>query len=147
MSAFMSEGGMYHKHISGMLYHTFLVVMLGSTVLAKSVEEVVRSNDHNVLFWHDHSERYTPRPTGEIMLEGIGTDGNVSIEGATVLFKVLESDSFWKILYASISDDKHQNTSTIRCNIKYVLDDLDFLLRQKLCAKTILLMYRSWAML
>ncbi len=59
------------------------------------------------------------------MSEGTGTDGNVSIEGATLLFKVLGSDSFWKILYASLSDDKHQNAHTIRCNIEHVLDDLD----------------------
>ncbi len=90
----MSEGGTYHKHICGMLYHTFLVVMLGSTVLTKSVEEVVQSNNINVLFWCDHSDSYTPRPTGEIMLVGIGTDSNVSIERVTLLFKVLGSDSF-----------------------------------------------------
>ncbi len=113
MSEFMKEGGTYHKHMSGMLYHTFLVVMLGSTVLAKSVEEEVRSSNFNLMFRRDHSEGNTPRQTEEIMSEGIGTDGNVSIEGATLLFKVLGSDSFWKILYASLSDDKHQNAHTI----------------------------------
>jgi hypothetical protein len=41
MSEFVKEGGTYHKHMGGMLYHRFLVVMLGSTVLAKSVEEKV----------------------------------------------------------------------------------------------------------
>ena len=113
MSEFMKEGGTYHTHMSGMLYHAFLVVMLGSTVLAKSVEKEVRSNNFNLMFWHDHSERYTPRQTGEIMSEGIVTDNNVSIEGATLLFKVLGSDSFWKILYASLSDDKHQHAHMI----------------------------------
>jgi hypothetical protein len=56
----MKEGGTYHKHMSGMLHHTFLVVMLDLTVLAKSVEEEVRSNNFNLMIWHDHSERYTP---------------------------------------------------------------------------------------
>jgi hypothetical protein len=60
MSEFMKEGSTYHKHMSGMLHHTFLVVMLDSAVLAKSVEEEVRSNNFNLMFWHDHSERYTP---------------------------------------------------------------------------------------
>jgi hypothetical protein len=67
--------------------------MLGSIVLAKSVEDEVRSNNFNLMFWRDHSGHYTPQQTGEIMLEGIGTDGNNSIEGATLLFKVLGSDS------------------------------------------------------
>jgi hypothetical protein len=61
------------------------------------------------MFWRDHSECYTPQQTGEIMLEGVSTDGNVSIKGATLLFKVLGSDSFWKILNGSLSGDKHQN--------------------------------------
>jgi hypothetical protein len=125
MSEFMKEGGTYQKYMSSMLYHTFLVVMLGSTVLAKSVEEEVQANDFNLMFRRDHSERYTPRQTGEIIAEGIGTDGNVSIEGATLLFKVLGADSFWKILYASLSDGKHQNAHTIRCNIEHALNDLD----------------------
>jgi hypothetical protein len=42
MTEFMKEGGTYEKYCRAMLYHTFLVVMLGSTVLAKSVEEKVR---------------------------------------------------------------------------------------------------------
>jgi hypothetical protein len=37
----MKDGGTYEKYCKAMLYHTFLVVMLGSTVLAKSVEEEV----------------------------------------------------------------------------------------------------------
>jgi hypothetical protein len=41
MNEFMKEGGIYHKHMSGMLYHTFLVVMLVSTLWAKSIEEEV----------------------------------------------------------------------------------------------------------
>ncbi len=41
-----------------MLYHTFLVVMLGSVVLAKSVQGEVQLNDSNLMFWRDHSERY-----------------------------------------------------------------------------------------
>ncbi len=90
----MKEGGTYHKHMSGMLYHTFLVILLGSTVLAKSVKEELQSNNFNLMFWRDHSECYTPRQTGEKREGGIGADGNVSIEGTTLLFKVLGSDSF-----------------------------------------------------
>jgi hypothetical protein len=41
MREFMKDGGTYEKHCKAMLYHTFLVVMLCSTVLAKSVEEEV----------------------------------------------------------------------------------------------------------
>ncbi len=45
MNEFIKQGGTYHTNIQTMLYHTFLVVMLGLTMLAKSVEEEVRSND------------------------------------------------------------------------------------------------------
>ena len=41
MCEFMKDGGTYEKHCKATLYHTFLVVMLGLTVLAKSVEEEV----------------------------------------------------------------------------------------------------------
>ncbi len=61
-----------------------------------SVEEEVRSNDRNILICRDHSERYTPCQTGEIMSEGIGTDGDVSMEGATILYKAKGSDSHRK---------------------------------------------------
>jgi hypothetical protein len=88
-----------------------LVAVVG--ILAKTVKEEIRSNNFNLMFWHDHSECYTPQQKGEIMSEGIGTVGNVSIEGGTYLFKILGSDSFWKILYASLSDDKHQHAHTI----------------------------------
>ena len=125
MNEFMALGGTYHKHITAMLYHSFLVVMLGSTVLAKNVAEAVKTNDNNLLFRRDHSERYTPRQTGEIMSEGIGTDGDVSIEGATLMYKIEGSATFRKILYASLSDDKKQDASTVRCNIEHVFNDLE----------------------
>ena len=99
--------------------------MLGSTVLAKSVKEEVLSNDNNILIRRDHSERYTPRQTGEIMSEGIGTDGDVSMEGATVLYKPQRSESHRKILYTHLSDDKKQNGSTVRCNTEHLLNYLD----------------------
>ncbi len=41
MHEFMKDGGTYEKYCKAMLYHTFLVVMFGSTMLAKSVEEEV----------------------------------------------------------------------------------------------------------
>ena len=41
MREFMKDSGTYEKQCKAMLYHTFLVVMLGLTVLAKSVEEEV----------------------------------------------------------------------------------------------------------
>jgi hypothetical protein len=125
MNEFIKEGGTYHTYIQSMLYHTFLVVMLGLTVLAKSVDNEVRSNDCSILFCRDHSERYTPCQTGEIMSEGIGTDGDVSMEGATLLYKPTGSDGYRKILYTHLSDDKKQNGSTVRCNTEYVLNDLD----------------------
>jgi hypothetical protein len=55
MDEFMMEGGIYDKHCRSMLYYTLLVVTLGSTVLAKSVEEEVRSNDYHILFCRDPS--------------------------------------------------------------------------------------------
>ncbi len=125
MNEFMALGGTYHKHIMAMLYHSFPIGMLGSTVLAKAIVEVFQANDYNLLFWHDHSESYTPRQTGEIMSEGIGADGDVSIEGATLLYKCQGLASFWKILYASLSDDKKQDASTVRCNIEHVWNDLE----------------------
>jgi hypothetical protein len=108
MNEFIKEGGTYHTYSKAMLYHTFLVVMLGSPVLAKSVEEEVLSNERNILFRRDHSEQYTPWQTGEIMSEGIGTDGDVLMEGATLLYKPVGSDSFRKIIYTHLSDDKNR---------------------------------------
>jgi hypothetical protein len=60
MNESMMEGGTYDKHCRAMLYHTFLVVILGSTVLAKSVEEEVWSNYYHILICRAHLERYTP---------------------------------------------------------------------------------------
>ncbi len=87
MNEFIKEGGTYDTYSRAMLYHTFLVMMLGSPVLAKSVEEEVLSNERNILFRRDHLEQYTPWQTGEIMSESIGTDGDVSMDRATLLYK------------------------------------------------------------
>jgi hypothetical protein len=54
MSEFVNEGGIYKKHLRAMIYHTFLIIMLGWTVLAKSVEEEAHSNDFKVLIQRDH---------------------------------------------------------------------------------------------
>jgi hypothetical protein len=56
MNEFIKEGGMYDTYSRTMLDHTFLVVMLGSPVLTKSVEEEVLSNERNILFRRDHLE-------------------------------------------------------------------------------------------
>jgi hypothetical protein len=48
------------------------------------------------MFQRDHSEQYTPGQTGEIMSEGIGPDGDVSMEGATLLYKGVGNDLFRK---------------------------------------------------
>ena len=125
MNELMALGGMYHKHIKVMLYHSFLVVMLGSTVLANNVVDIVKANDNNLLFQRNHSEKYTPRQTGEIMSEGIGANGDVSIEGTTLLYKINGQQSFCKISYARISDDKKQDASTVQCNIEHILNDLE----------------------
>jgi hypothetical protein len=42
------------------------------------------------------------------MSEGIGTDGDVSMEGATLLYKPVGSDLFKKILYTHLSEDKNR---------------------------------------
>ena len=86
MNEFVVEGGTYDKYLCAMLFHTFLVTILGSLNLTASVEEEVRSNDVNLLFRRDHSERYTSRQTGEIMSEGIETDGDISMECTTLLY-------------------------------------------------------------
>ncbi len=54
MNEFVREGGTYDKHLRAMLYHTFLVIMLESTALAKSVDEEVQSNKFKVLIQGDH---------------------------------------------------------------------------------------------
>ncbi len=56
MNEFVEEGGTFDKNMRAMLYHTLLVIMLGSTVLAKSVQEEVCLNDFKVLIRRDHSE-------------------------------------------------------------------------------------------
>jgi hypothetical protein len=86
MNEFYKEGGTFDEQMRAMLYQTFLVIMLGSTVLAKSVEEEVYLNDFKVLICRDHSERYTPCQTGEIMSEVICTDGEFFIECVNLLY-------------------------------------------------------------
>jgi hypothetical protein len=49
ISKFVKQRRIYKKHMRAVLYHTFLVIMLGSTVLVKSVEEEIYSNDFKVL--------------------------------------------------------------------------------------------------
>jgi hypothetical protein len=97
INEFIKEGGTYYTYIKAMSYHTFLVVMLGSTVLAKSDEEEVRSNDRSILFQRYHFKRYIPCQMGEIMSEGIGNNGDISMEQATVLYKPEQSYSHRKI--------------------------------------------------
>ncbi len=125
VNEFMEKGGIYEKHCRAMLYHTFLVVVLGSTVLATSVEEEVWSNEIHMLFCRDHLARYTPQQTGEIIFEGIGIDDDASIEGAALLYKAIREDLYRKILYTHLSDVKKQDASTIRCNFEHLLNDLD----------------------
>ena len=126
MNEFVAEGGTYEKYLQAMLFHIFLVAILGSSLnLAASIKEEVRSNDFNLLFRRDHSERYTPCQTGEIMSEGIGTDGDISMEGATLLYKPSNSAVFRKILCTHLSNDKQQDASTTHCNIEYVLNNID----------------------
>ncbi len=125
MNEFVKECGTFEKHMRVMLHHTFLVIILGSTVLAKSVEEEVHSNDFKVLIQRDHLEQYTPCQTGEIMFKCIGTDGNVSMEGVTLFYKQMSNDAYQKLLYTHLSDDKKQNALTVRCNIKHLLNDID----------------------
>jgi hypothetical protein len=59
------------------------------------------------------------------MSKGIGTDGDVSMEGATLLYKAIGEDRYGKILYTHLSDNKKKDASTIRCNLEHVLNDLD----------------------
>jgi hypothetical protein len=125
MNEFVKEGGMFDEHMRAILYHTFLVIILWSTVLAKSVEEEVCSNYFKIFICRDHSEWYTPHQTGEIMSEGIGTDGDVSVEGVTLLYKPVGHNDYWKILYTHMLDDKRQNALTVWCNIKQLLNDID----------------------
>jgi hypothetical protein len=59
------------------------------------------------------------------MSRGFWTDGDVSMEGATLLYKAIGEDRYRKILYTHLSDDKKQDASAIRCNLEHVLNDLD----------------------
>ncbi len=59
------------------------------------------------------------------MSEGIGTDGDVSVEGVTLLYKPVGHNDYWKILYTHMLDDKRQNALTVWCNIKQLLNDID----------------------
>ncbi len=81
-----------------------LVVMLGLTMLAKSVEEEAQSNDQNILICRDHSKWYTPHQIGDQMSKGIGNNGDVSMEGATILYKSEGSDNHQKYVNTFIWD-------------------------------------------
>ena len=72
MNKFIIKGGRTILTCN-LLNPTFLVVMLGSTMLAKSksFEEKVQSNKGNILICRDHSERYAPYQMKEIMSKGI----------------------------------------------------------------------------
>ena len=50
MAEFMKEGGTYHTHSKKILYHTFLIVMLGSRVLGSMVEDNVKNNKRSLIF-------------------------------------------------------------------------------------------------
>jgi len=43
----------------------------------------------------------------------------------TLLYKADGADDYRKILYTHLLDDKKQDSSTIRCNIEHVFNDLD----------------------
>ena len=92
--------------------------------------------NETLLCRRDHSKKYTCRPNGEIQSEGIGIDGAISIEGASVYFKpsdfhVCESsceencsrgkDEFREIMFYHIADDKKQNAATVYCNIMHMI--------------------------
>ena len=92
--------------------------------------------NETLLCRRDHSKKYTCRPNGEIQSEGIGIDGAISIEGASVYFKpsdfhVYESscgencsrgkDEFREIIFYHIADDKKQNAATVYCNIMHMI--------------------------
>ena len=53
MKDFMKEGETYHIHMKSMLYHTFLIVMLGSRVLGRMVEGEVSMKKNGLLFRRD----------------------------------------------------------------------------------------------
>jgi hypothetical protein len=59
------------------------------------------------------------------MSESIGTDGDISMEGVTLLYKLMGNEHYQKILYLHLSDDKKQNASTVRCNIEHLINDID----------------------
>ena len=87
MNEFMEEEGIYHKSLRQMFYHITTVVMLGSKVCVRRLEEYVKSNQFYIMIQRDHTERYTGRPNGETQSEGMGHVEDVSIEGAWLLYK------------------------------------------------------------
>ena len=56
MKDFMKEGGTYHTHMKAMLYPTFLIVMLGSRVFGRMVQEEVARKKNGLLFRRNFSE-------------------------------------------------------------------------------------------
>jgi hypothetical protein len=77
------------------------------------VEEEVRSSNCHILFHRDILESYTPWQTHKIMSEGIGTDGDVSMEGLTLLYKAIGEDlykKYYTLIYQTARNKMHQQS-------------------------------------
>jgi hypothetical protein len=59
------------------------------------------------------------------VLEGIGTDGDVSTGGVILLYKANGNNYYQKILYTHLSNDMKQNALMVRWNIEHLLNDID----------------------
>jgi len=66
----------------------------------------------------DYAERFDPSGhDGEIMSEGFGGGGNVSLEGRTARF--VDADGNQRFIFnCSVSDDKNQNAATNCCDVQ-----------------------------
>ena len=101
----MKEDDTYHTYTKKMLYHTFLVVMLGSRVLGKMVEDDVSGRHDSLLFRRDFSEKITPVQNREIQAEGIGNDEAASIEVVSLYYTPKKVKDAIKVLYLHLLDD------------------------------------------
>ena len=101
----MKEDGTYHTYTKTMIYHTFLVVMLGSRLPGKMVEYDVSGRHNSLLFHRDFSEKFTPVQNGEIQSEGIYNDEAASIEVVSLYYTPKEVEDAIKDLYLHLLDD------------------------------------------
>ena len=111
--------------MKAMMYHTCLIVMLGSQVLGRMVEEEVVRKKNGLLFRRDFSEKFTPVRNGEIQSEGIGNDKSISMEVCSLFYTPKGEEKSEQVLYLHLSNDTTQDAAAVKCHTEYALNDID----------------------